>query len=554
MSTADFTEYMDPDRGFRVWNRREIYAGEDTGKYVPNPDDLVFDSDQGFMLVTSVDYTTGLSELTRWEAPSQPDENEDMNTLVGPGPGYPTESYRMFLDTSVTPHTLSPSRRLHWYGSEVDSYKVFKGSDINEETGEVISAFYDPSDNFLGTDIPVEKYDATDASEAIHVPSDGYTTSSLDDGELVTLVAYSDSGKVVEIAQLIVVNSAAIRQNDHSKKYVKTVGIDSPFISDADPQLIEFPVNVSVESLPMTAVVYYSDGSRSRHSLESAQFDLHGLRNYLATVEGQEARMVLAYQLGDDEVSYNLSPTANRRITRTYTARTLAPDNTYSVKLFVYPYWVDRDTGYRLEYWLYNLERDTFYNATPNVELGTNSNAFDPTDYGRTQTLTVAVDLNKVDGKFAKYRHVQTFQIALLGRGDDDGNRWEIWLEPDQDTAYGRGLFADVEYQSLSNWRLRLDNGFSSHETWLQNLYDPIEPLYDARTEDKAPRPTHFKVLFANNSYEYEISQWDEELIVDNDLDEGGVVYLQWIRRNADTDLQLGISGLSLRQLVEPGD
>ncbi len=539
------TNYRDPNRGFRIWRRDEIVTEDSDGKWVPNPQDLVFDPVQGFMLVTEVDYTTGMSVLTPWYMPERETDNDGIDVLIGTGPGYVSESYRLFLDQSVTPHTLSPDSRLMFYGSMVDHYKVFLGSDINLDEGKVISTFYDGGGNFLGTSIPLESVEISDAEQdVVKAPMAGYTTEAMEDGELCTLVAYAQDGKVVSIAQLLVKNTAAIRHPDTARKYVSAISIDTPFSSSADPQTIEFPLNVTVESLPMTGLVHYSDGSKHRLPIDGGKFSLYGINNYIATVVGQEFPMVLAYNLAEDEVSYNLEPTANRRLTVPYKAKTAPRDGAYEVKLFVFPIWQDAERGYRLEYWLYNLDRQTFYNATPYVQMGVNSQPFRPTEYGVMQSLTVAVDLNKVDGRFAQYRHVQSFQIALMARGDAEQPNWVVYFRPDQEQGYGQNLIADLEYVNTNYWHLYLANGMPSKEVWLKELYYGIEPLVNEATEVLPPEPTHFRVRFLHNSWEFTVDQWDEALVVINDLKRGELVYIEWIRRTYDSDLQLGISAL----------
>jgi len=548
MAQPTNTFYRDPSRGFRQWHRDEIVTENGNGKWVPNPNDLVVDYEQGFFIVTEVDYTTGLSVLTPWVLPESPEEDDNIDVLIGSGPGYPSESYRAFLDTTVTPHTLSPDLRLHYYSSSIASYRVFLGTDISQEHGTVISSFYDNAGNFLGDSIPVEGLANPDTDgEPVKAPMTGYTSEKLDDGELVTVVAYDDSGGVVSEAKLLIQNTKAIRRADASKRYIQSIQLESPFISDADPQVIEFPLNVTVESLPLTGVVNYSDGKKQRLPIDNTRFSLMGLRNYIATETGQQFPMVLAYTLSPDEVSYTLTPTANRRLTLPYTAMTTPVDGAYGVKLFVYPVWVDAVTGYRLEFWLYNLDRQTFYNVTPNIELGVNSAPFNPTLYGATQNLTYAVNLNNVDGKFVPYRHVQNIQLALLARGDQDQDNWVIYPTPGSGNGYGRGYYADLEFVSANSWNLKLDQGLPSKEVWLKTLYDSIEPLVHPDIESVPPVPTHFRVRFLNNTYEYTVDQWDETFVVNNDLEDGELVYIQWIRRNYDTDLQLGISALPVR-------
>lgn len=548
------TNYYEPHRGFRVWSRTEILTEHGTGKWVPNPGDLVFDPTQGFFIVVDVDPFTHYSQLKPWSPPAPVVEEGDQDELVAFTSGFGGESFRMYVDTSVTPHTLSPDDRINFYRSSVDHYKVFLGTDINPDLGRVISIMFDPSGNFLGTAIPVESRPATvtrngvEFSTTVKVPMVGYTSEKLEDGETVTLVAYSADGGVQKTATLIVKNTAVLRRADTSRKYIKNITLDTPFLSSADPQVVEFPINVAVEALPMTAVVHYSDGSKHRMAVDGGKFSLYGLRDYIATVVGQEFPMVLTYQLSEDEVSYNLEPTANRRLTVEYRAKTAPVDGAYEVKLYVFPVWASPELGYRLEYWLYNLDRQDFYNVTPYIEMGVNSQPFRPTDYGVLQTLTVALDLNKVDGRFAPYRHVQTFQVALMSRGDSPQPNWVVHFRPDQEEGYGRDLLADLEYVNTNYWRLRLGNGFPSKELWLENLYGKIEPLFHEEKEVEAPTPTHFRVVFLHNQYEFSVEQWDDALVVNNDLRNGEALYIQWIRRTATTDLQLGISALPVKQ------
>lgn len=540
MSTPT-TNYRDPDRGFTVWRREELVAPQNGGPWVPNPGDLVFDETQGFMVVKEVDYSTGYSTLAPWTPPDQTEPEDPAGKLIGIGPGSQSESYRMFLDTSVTPHILSPSSRLRFYGSRVTGYKVFLGTDISEQNGKVISAFYDPSGNFLGTTIPLESDPQVPTTR---IPMAGYTTEALADGEVVSVVGYADDGSITDIARLLIQNTQVIRYPDVGKKYVQGISIDSPFISAADPQTLEFPINVAVESLPMSALVHYSDGSKHRLAIDGGKFSLYGLRNYIATVVGQEFPLVLAYTLGEDEVSYQLEPTANRRLTVDYRAKTTPADGAYEVKVYVFPVWINPQVGYRLEYWLYNLDRQTYYNVTPYMELGANSREFNPTEYGVRQTITMALDLNRVDGRFAPYRHVQTFQIALLSHGDNTDPNWTVYFTPDQQTGYGTGLKAELEYVNTNYWYLRLGNGFPSAQLWLKELYYNTQPLVNKAVELEPPEPTHMLVKFLNNTYEFPIEQWNEPLVVNNDLKNGELLTIHWLRKNYDTTLHLGMSAL----------
>src|SRR5690606_4293300 len=394
--------------------------------------------------------------------------------------------------------------------------------------------------------VPLEVVYQGNQETTIKTTAPGYTNAHIDNGELVTVVFYSADGTQLSQAQLTVVHSKAVRRADASKRYVEGISIESPFISSADPSVIEFPLNVTVESLPLTAVAHYSDGSKSRQSVHGGQFQLLGLRNYIATEVGQQFPLVLSYALAQDEVSFNIPPTADRYLTRSYKARTVTADGAYEVKIFGYPVWVNSQSGYRMEYWLYNLDRQTFYNVTPYVELATNSAAFNPTAYGVVQTFTIAVDLNRVDGRFAPYRAVQVMRVALLGPAANQPANWEILFDPTQTEGYGRGMVANTQFLSVNNWRLNLSMGLSNVELWLNKMYYNVEPLYNQEIEEEAPRPTHFILQFLNNAYEYPISEWNQNLNVNNDLQNGELLWIRWIRRTVTTDLQLATTALPI--------
>lgn len=545
---SDFynSDLLDPSRGWRTWNVNQIVLSEgQVDRYVANVGDVVWDRANGWFTVDAVDEGTHVATLVPWSLPVEVDTDGDENVLVGVGPGYSSESYRMFLDSSVTPHTLSPDTRLHFYGSRVVGYKVYLGSDISEERGIVISEFYNSSSDYLGPVIPVEAVpDPSQPQQTIKACMSGFTNHALGDNERVTLVALNVNGGQESIAQLLVINSKAIRQADQFKKYVGSIQIDSPFLSSSDPKIIEFPLNVTVQSLPMTGIVNYRGGDKLRLGIDNVYMSLFGLEDYIATEVGQEFPLTLAYQLGQDEISYGTMPNTDNRVTANYIARTTPVDGAYECRLFVYPYWVSPETGYRLEFWLYNLDRQRYYNVTGLVELASNSRPFNPKLYGTLQTLAFAVNLNDVDGRFAPYRHVSNFQIALLNEGSNRNANWNVYPRPNVDAAYGEGLKGDLEHLQANSWDLRLANGASTPEMWLRKMYEAAEPLVNPNTEAHVLEPTHFIVHFLHNRYEFSINQWNTKLRVNNDLRDGELLYISWIKRLHSEDLQLAMTAV----------
>ncbi len=547
MADTNAVVIVDPSRGFRTWHMNEIYFpnGRGTGRYVPNVNDLVVDYTQGFFRVVAVDYTTLESTLQKWTPPTESQAVTDEDILLGAGPGTQSESFRAYLDTSVFPHRLAVDSRCHVYGTHCVSMKIFLGTDLSP-AGEVISAFYDQSGVFLGENIPLELVAMPDQNNrAVKTPQVGYTTRHLPDGEVVTAVFYSDTGNVVSIAKLLIKNTAFMRTTDASRKYVTGISVETPFLSPSDPKLIQFPINMPVANLNLMGVVHYSDGSKLKMPVDGTKFSMYGLDNYISTVQGQKLPLVLTYKLSEEEYSYVNEPSPNKHISEAYTATTLKADGSYSVKLFAYPVWIDRLNGYRLEYFLYNLDRETWYNVTNVVQMATGSRAFNPSEYGILQKITVAVDLNRVDPKYAAYRHVQTFEITLLNDGDlNDQDNWTVGFSPGQSPPYGVGVQALATFVDAANWRLDLTCGCKTLEEWLDKVYYPTQPLVDPESEIEPPEPNFFVLVSGNSRAEFPIEQWGSLITVPTVPPEGRNVYLEFIRRGSVTDKQLAKSGL----------
>jgi hypothetical protein len=545
----------DPDRGWKFWNIKEIYTGPTgLGRYVPNENDLVFSFVDGFLRVANVDYSTGLSTLV----PAQmggvsgggaggggaPGPSLD-GLLMSAGPGTDAESYRCYIDTSVTPHTLSVDARLKFYGTTVKYCKVFAGTNI--ENGEVISRQYDQNGTLLGENIPLELVlTETGDNLAIKTPMVGYTSRALPNGEVVTVVAYDDSGAAVSIRRLLVRNTSWVRTLNASTVYVTGIELECPFLSEADNRVLELPINIPLDAIHMRGVVHYSNGYSKLLPIDGTRFNFFGIRAFVSTILGQRQPCTLVYYLGENEVGYGTNPGEVMTMSESYLATTVKVDNAYSVKLFTYPVWVDEVSGYRLHHFLYNLEREEVWDATQYVEIAANSPAFDPNLYATTQNLVFAVDLSRVDSRFRNYRHLQATSVTLLRHGNEHGSKWTITYDK-MKPSYGDNIHANVEFINANLWKLKVDNGLPSKEVWLRETYEKVLPLYDATSEANPPEPNMFKLIAGSHQMTYGIDSWNQELTINNLLRAGDVVYIQFIRRNSVTDLQLATVAMPIR-------
>lgn len=545
----------DQDGIGRLWIRKDIYTGPDgTGQYVPNVDDIVIDYTVGWLRCVYVDVSTSLSTLEPWTPPTN--ATGSLDVLLGTIPGYASESSRVYYDKSVTPHTLRIDRRLRCYGSAATHVKIFKGVDISAATGKVIGFTVNPQGQLDSANIPLELV-GTDTVDnlSIKTPTLAYTQEDLEDGDVVTVVVYDGDTGASAYQKMLVKATSFVMDSEADIQYITGISMDSPFMDPSAENQLNIPMNTPVESLSLIGEVTNNSGRVRQQVINGSKMALHGFENFAATIVGQKIPLVLTYHLDSTEqTSLGQNNTAgDRHISVLYSAVVTAVDGAATVKLFVVPTWVDGTNGYRLEYWLYSLDRKTYYYVTPYVTLGATSADFQPLLYGSRQQLTVVIDLNRVDTRFRAIRHAQTLEITLVGPGTDVSDPWYIRYSPGQDPAYGKGISAKFRFGSVDDWGVRVDCGATTQTQWLEAVYFRTQPLYYPDTETQGLTPTHFVVVIASDvQVEFPISQWNEELSVASGGTEGEGIHLRWIyRSDSGNDLYLGASPMVIRHVTD---
>lgn len=547
MASETIVPIFDPERGFRIWHIDEIYRGAGGGSYVPNKYDMVLDWEQGMFKVIGVDSSTGLSTLEKWEGPKDNPSITEEGLLLGVDVGAQGESYRLYIDTSVTPHTMACDARLHVFGSSASSVKIFEGTDISDN-GKVISAMYDAGGTLLGENIPLELVAFPEGNNlAIKTPVVGYTLKQLPDGEVVTAVVYDDLGHVISYSKLLVKNTSFVRTTEANRKYVTSIHLESPFLSESDNRLLRFPVNMAVNDVPATGVVTYSDGSIVKLPANGGRFKLFGLDNFVSTIVGQKVPLALTYILGADEYCYGASVTSQNHITEEYWGTTTELEKSYSIKIYSFPQWVDEVRGYELRHYLVNLNRSIVYDVTNLVTLTSVSNAFSPLAYGVKQKLSLSINMNEVNAQYPEYKFIQTVEITLLRPGTEDGTKWLIGFTPNQEVPYGEGVVANAKFISTDQWEMDISSGFHSKEEWLRNVYYATEPLFNLNNENMAPEPNVLVLRTKRRRYEVSIDDWGTGIPLINDLGDGENLVIEFINRVYENDIKLGVAALPVK-------
>lgn len=545
--TDNVVPIYNPSSRWQMWNLKEIFfGGAGTKKYVPNLDDYVVNTDTDEVWkVTNLDAITLIPTLTRVQTLNVGTlSNNDI--LLGVGPGTQADTYRVFIDKSVTPYILAVDARLNVAGSMISKAMIFRGSEL---TGNavVISALYDQTGTLLGQAIPLELVSTANNIAVKTVPV-CHTLADLPDGEIVTAVFYSDTGNVVSKRQLLVENTSFIRSTDASIKYITGITLESPFLSQTDPRLIQYPLNVPLNGLSLTGVVHYSDGSQIRMPVDGNKFQMFGFERFVSTIVGQKFNIVLKYNITPGEVVYGANSVGTQFISETYRATTMNVVGAFTAKLFGYPVWIDNVNGYRFEWFMYNLDRTTVYRVTPYVSFAANSRAFNPTLYGITQNLSVNVNLRDVNGIFSSYIHTQTIDVTLLGPGTNHMTNWTIGTTPNQNPPYGDNVFAATTFINQNAWTLNLASGSANLQDWLTKVYFNTQPLVDPSRETAPPVPNYFSIVFGSTEVEFPISDWNLTHDISLAMPNNSTLFVKFFFRTPDNDIQLSVAGFSVRQ------
>lgn len=550
----------DTDLDPRILFIETIYQGEKTkgnklANIVPNVGDMVVDRTSGYPIFSEVVDVDDETLIPTFQEYRKEVENTTMShnqQILGVGSGYQSETWRLYLDTSVVPHIMIPDSRLHVYGKENTRYKIFRGTDISKASGKVISMQFNDNGELIAEDIKLEKVAFPSGSEidtnlSVKAPRRAYTTEKMENGEVVTLVVYNDEGQTTAYNTLLVHNTALDRNIESMHKYVASVALVSPFLDKTENNTLIFPMNMPHEALALMARITYSDGSSKLMAIDGHRVVLYGLDNYVPLKQYQTINLVLVYHLADDEMSLNSSTdTQNRFIAVKYFGRTTPVDGSYSVNLCPIPTWVSSAYGWQIRYYLYTLDRDVCYDVTDYIRPAANTAIYEPFKYGIYQEVAVTLNLHDVDQSLKNYNHVQTFQINLMGEPHPElKTHYLIRFEKDMPEPYGKELRCVGSYdKGLQEGKISIDCGIQDIEEWLTRVYYRSMPVLDKYTEKRPPRPSHFTVIINNEETTYPLRAWNQMLSTKENPQDGYGVTIQWSLAENGKVYQLGASPL----------
>lgn len=557
IGTDNVSPIVDQTARRQFYDIDDVYFGAaGSNKYVVKPHDWVFDSTSGIQYVVSEVSDMLVPTLVVVKKPVSSGELSQADVLIGNGPGKPPETMRLYIDKDVRPYRLTVDQRTSIPGTEARTCVIYRGTVLGGVGDVPISQVYDSSNNLIGNVVTLQLAALHEMTNyAVRTVPTCYTTSELVDNEIVTVVFYGPNGAFVSKQQLLVENTSYIPKPESALKYITGITLESPFLSDADPMLLQIPLSTTLGSTNLFGVVHYSNGETLRLPVDGVKFQLFGLDGYLATQISERIPLILQYNLSNDESAYGATIIGERSFVQSnYQLQTIQADGKYALKLYGYPVWIDSVTGYMLRWWLLDLARDFYTEVTPYVTYDDNSAGFKGTAYGVVQQMQVSIDMSRVNGAYGKYVHAQTIDFMLNREGSDHaGTVWTVGFELSQSPRYGRDNKCDVLFVNQNLKWLNISQGLTSateagFNTWLDRLYYQTKPLFDPVSEIKAPMPNMFALLINGQRYDYLINQWDKPLQISDPIADSSTIYVLFFKRTPNADLYLSVAGLPVFQ------
>lgn len=531
---------------WRIWSDKEVWeGGVGLGKFIPKVGDHIR------VVGTYIEYVViGHDPVTLIPDKRLISDIGGDNFLVeedilfGAGPSSPSETAYAYLDTTVIPHTLALDKRHSVYGDEPKYAKIFVGNGL-DPTDRVISAIYDNNQQFLTDKLPLKTV-AIDSHTNIAVKAipTCQTLAKLKDGEVITVVAYGDQGNVEYRKQYKILNTSFINSFNATKRYIIDIALESPFMSPNNNTKLLYPINVPISTLNLKGIVTYSDNKKVQYDVDGTKFSMDGIDTFVPSIGDHECPLVLRYNLSEDEDTVLAINGDGKAITKPYWIQVAPSDYNYNVKLYGFPVWMGQAMGYRLRWFLMNLNRQWYVDVTDKIRY---SVPYDPKAYGVIQRFTVTVNLKDIGGYSDKsFIHPQLVDVILKDEPDGRRTPWIINNQAvNRDKYYGENMIIvgsnpdPIPYDNRSV--VNISFGCKTVLEWLDKVYYSLLPLTDSIRESKAPLPTHVELFQGDDRVQVNINDFDKPVALTWNAEHLSTMFMRFYGVTATSQKQLAI-------------
>lgn len=530
----------------------DVHPVSEKEKYiVPFENELIADVENGYLLrCAKVDYEGNLkATMVPWSLNNPTDQNViDQDWLFGMQGGPMIGEALLSVDFSVRPNVARVDATIMRPGA---AYALLYRGPGPSNKGNIISVTYDQGGVMQNNEVPTRLAEIVDRTNLEIMTTGPFSVTeneqSLPNGSQCFLAFYDQGGNFIPPGQLVrTQHSAYMKDHRIGTKYIDTIRLVSPWFSNSNnPEKVIVPINVNLLSLELRAEVVYSDGSTSGLlPVNGGKFRLEGINEHRPTWPGQTSEVVLIYQLGPNEQFYKSRPGNPLFERRIYTLEAGEADGAYSPRLYTYPQWDASLAGYRLQHFMYDLDRKTFVDVSAFVTLNDNSPAWRPSGYGITQSMIFNLNLRDVAPTYVSATFIQHVDISLYRDINTPGKKFDVSFVFNQPTyqALSLKVLTNDGSKSVAN----VTNGFLDQAAWLNGLYRGVYPSFAIWNEAKAPEPTHFYLMHEDGrKWLFSIADWNKNLPVPVSMQTGKTWYMAWVSRDGQgNELQLAATGV----------
>lgn len=544
VGTDGIVPSYNPEGLWKTWALSEIYTGEaGKNRYVPKVNDHVIDPVSNTRwLVKEVDQITLIATLeplgnTNSLAMSSTD------LLFATGPGWPSQNYRIFFDDTVYPYRLDVHAFCQIRSVKAAYAKVIYGPIYGPH--RVISKTYDAAGNFVTDRVELDLVALEPGWQNYHIKTvrTFNSTEKFVNGDVLTIILYSQDGHQVGSTVLTVCESSSMRDAHAQQRYITHISLKSAFLSPHNPAQLDLPLNWTTSSMNLEGVAHYSDGKTVTLPVDGRKFSMRGLNQLLSSIPGQTMDMVLNYRMDDDEASTMEISSHNNGINLPIKVEVVDANYSYTVKLYAYPEWNTASRSYSLRWFMFNLERNLFRDVTSHVRFSTTTSMFDGYKFQSVQRMQVQVNLRDLFPTYRPFVHTQIVEVTLYGDPNDYPTPWLVKHVGSDPMPYGGDLCARL----ISVSEVNIGNGLSEDD-WKRRVYRQTYPLTEyPEDEDTFIQPTHFQIYHGDQMAEYPMDSFGDNLGIHSHLKRWDTIHIVFVRHVSSGPLYCSMASMIIQ-------
>lgn len=513
-----------PEANWKIWGLHEIFRGEEGSRelsgariplWVPNVLDYVENiyTHETFQ-VTELPQNTLVAKLEPIVRNANSLSEKDILSAMGPGLG--ASDHKIMIDDTVYPYRMDVSPFMEIRAVEAKYAKIVRGSTLGDH--RVVGFIMGGNGQLIDDKIPLDLI--RDVSGVVNYHQKNvrvcFTNEVLKNGDVLTVCLYSSSGNLLSENQLTVVLSNFMRDGNAPREYITGIQLESPYLSTSDPNELQLPLNWNNSSMNMVGVVNYQSGRKVRLPLDNDKFYLEGLHQHLSAIPGHPFNLTLKYALGPKENTVHDMSSFSKTIARNYRVRQVKVNNSYTVKIYAFPYWDQASSGYKLRFFIANLDRSIFMDVTGFVKFVAGTPVFNGQSFGTTQNLQVSLNLRDVFTTYKPFVHTQVIKVSLYGTPQDYRSPFLVQQANNELESFGTDIHAK---RTIDGRSFTITSGFTTKEEWLEAMFHRSYPLTaDSLNPTNYPTPTHMDIKIGNTTYTRLVDEWQDEFTIPGDI------------------------------------